>query len=236
MISLTRGGARISLSPRETARMRREFEERHFTRLGRILDKELLAESLALTRKSPFAPLAAEHERYINGLGPADPRINVSLSFLFNDQDFFQTIRAITGCAPIRGFIGRLIRHDPGAGHYLRWHSDAEAGGPDRLVALRINLSPRTFRGGALLFRGAREKNPRSAFRSGVLGEAVIFRATRDSVHCNTEVRGEASKISFSGWFYAANRGGGSMDIPGKAIFSGKSFRHVRGRRFARPG
>lgn len=223
-VLVSKGGAKAFLRPATLARLARSFRERHHAPLGRILEDGLLAESLGSIRKAAFAPCDVKAERYINCLKLVDHRLDVRLSFLLNDARLFDAVRAITGCPPIKGFLGRVIRHDPGARHYLDWHCDVDAGGPDRLVALRLNLSPRRFQGGDLLFRGAGETEVASAFRRGSPGEAVIFRATKDSFHCNSAVRGTTPKIALSGWFYAVERDGGTIGIPGRTIFSSRTL------------
>lgn len=211
--------------------MRRRFREEHFVPLPRLLGGELLAGALARLARAAYAPCDVTAERYIDCLKLVDKTIDVGLSFLFNDPALFAAVRAVAGCGPIKGFMGRVIRHDPGKGHYLDWHSDHRAGGPDRLAALRVNLSPRPFRGGHLVFRDARGRSLGGGYRSGVPGDAVLFRAGKDSWHRNTDVLGATPKISLSGWFYAVARGGGSIRMPGRSIYSSRNLELAAPRR-----
>jgi len=214
-IRLKASGSKIQVSSAELEKMRRDFRS-HFVALPGLLDESLTAQLLALVDSVKFCEPPANHSRAtINGLLAGNQLADTRLSFLFNDDGFFDFIRAIAGCPPIRAFGGRLIRLLPGVGHYIRWHSD----GPDhyysepefkshddvsaRVCALRLNLSRRPYQGAELQFkaqdgtiRECSDKTP---------GSVVLFDPLK--VHGNAELEGDLPKTTFVGWFYRFNEG-----------------------------
>ena len=199
MIRITRAGTRVSPSRAEVARLRREFELRHYVRLRRVLDPDLLAFVLRGIEASEFqerthADIGSNKELCL-GKSPVVGLLHV----LVNGDDLFAAVRRITGCGPIGCFDGRVYRTIPGYGHRDAWHSDAAGG--HRRVAMTINLSPTVYRGGRLQIRDRSSQRTLSEIVNDGFGDAVLFRIRADLEHRITDVEGTAPKTAFAGWF-----------------------------------
>jgi hypothetical protein len=116
---------------------------------------------------------------------------------MFHDPALFAVIRAITGCAAIGGFDGRIYRMDAGA-HADAWHDDAN----DRyLVALSLNLTATAFAGGALRLRDRATRTVRADVANTGQGDAIVFRLDPALEHMVSPVTGEVPKVAWAGWF-----------------------------------
>jgi hypothetical protein len=121
-----------------------------------------------------------------------------ALHFLFNLPKFRLVIEEITGCAPLQRFGGRIYRMNPTFGHFDGWHDDAK--GP-RLVGMSLNLSRREFQGGQFLLREIKSKRMLAEIANTGLGDAIIFRISKDLQHRVNEIVGKEPKTAFAGWF-----------------------------------
>jgi hypothetical protein len=201
MVRVSRTGIRVSHSPQDLLRLRREFERRHFVRLPKILDRNLLKIVCAAIRKSEFC------ERSHAGIGSnkelclaARSTAAGLLHLLLNSEGLFQVVRDITQCRPIGCFAGRIYRVTPGCGHRDAWHSDM---GDHRLVAMSINLSPSSYLGGALQMRARGSHRILRQVPNTGFGDAILFRISSDLEHRVSDVQGTASKTALAGWFKA---------------------------------
>lgn len=120
------------------------------------------------------------------------------LHFLVNDPRLFQIIQQITGCALIGCFSGRVYHVVPGRGHHDSWHTDMVQ---RRMIAMSINLSAESYRGGVLQIRERESKRMIHEVANIGLGDAIIFRIASHLEHRIADVEGAVAKTAFAGWF-----------------------------------
>ncbi len=201
MVRVTRTGVRVSQSRRVLMRLRREFESRHFVRLPKILDDDVLKIVCGQIAREEF------YERSHAGIGsnkelcltPRSPAAGL-LHILLNSEKLFQVVQEITQCGPIGCFVGRVYRVTPGCEHHDAWHSDA---GNHRLVSMSINLSASPYVGGTLQMRTRESRKIVCEAPNTGFGDAILFRITTGLDHRISDVEGHAPKTAFAGWFKA---------------------------------
>ncbi|HVA65450.1 MAG TPA: 2OG-Fe(II) oxygenase [Elusimicrobiota bacterium] len=195
-------GVAVTAEDSALERMRREFEEKHFVAWRGLIEPGLLDFLMKKVASQTFGPAAtAENPDYVRVDGPVSLEINEAISVFFRDPKLYRVVRAITDAPPIETFGGRVIRLCPGKNHYIRWHCDKDTG-PERAASLRLNLSPRPWRGGVIEFKRSLESPIHARQPADACGDVILFRSA-DGFHRNTKVAGSEPKITFSGWFYA---------------------------------
>ncbi len=198
MIQLGRAG--LVADREDTERLRRQFEKMHWVRIPEMLDSQLL--SLALTYieqghwRDSVVSGSVSYSEYILEPGAA---VNL-LHFVSNVPRFLETIREITGCSSLTWFQGRVYRMEANVGHTDAWHNDFCHG---RLIAMSLNLSPRGYQGGIFQMREQKSQRILAEFANTGLGDAILFRISRDLQHRVTDVQPGEPKTAFAGWFSA---------------------------------
>jgi len=196
MIRLTRAGAEFTGRPADIDRLRQQFDREHCIRLPGLLEPGLLQQVLDGIEHSSFSPRT--HKDIGEELCLQNPGTIGLLTFLANDPRFFHIVQQTTGCGPIGCFAGRVYRMIPHSGHYDSWHDDL---GDHRLVAMSLNLSSKVYAGGVLQIRKCATGQIVHAVPNTGLGDAILFRLSRELDHCVTEIDGAAPKTAFAGWF-----------------------------------
>jgi 2OG-Fe(II) oxygenase superfamily len=110
-------------------------------------------------------------------------------------------IRIITGCVQISDFIGRVYRMEAGPQRQLAWHGDTID--RQRQVGFSMNLSTDVFRGGTFELRDRWTLGPLAQVNNTGIGDALLFRISKDLEHRVTEVVDKVAKIACAGWFRA---------------------------------
>jgi hypothetical protein len=179
----------------ELAELRDEFGKSHCVVLPALLDRALAHELARRVEQSDFYRL--EHE----GVGvEACMESNATLAWLLllvNDKRMRDVVEAISGCAQIGHFDGRVYRLEPATEHYDSWHSDLV---DNRLVAMSINLGTQQYEGGALQIRD-RRTNEMAERRNPQIGDALLFELGEYLEHRVMPVAGESPRTVFAGWF-----------------------------------
>jgi hypothetical protein len=119
------------------------------------------------------------------------------LHFLVNDLSVYQFVEALSGCRPIRTFVGRVYRNLPGR-HATTWHSDVVE---NRRIGMSINLSTGVYEGGVFEIRDAATKSVLGSIVNVGFGDAILFRIAPALEHRVTVVEGTSFKTAFAGWF-----------------------------------
>lgn len=194
---LTRRGVRAPLKPQQAARMRRRFRSRHALRLRRFLSADMLRSLVPALERAPA--------RRVRDAGGSESEVRdcaetAALIFLLNDPKLLRWIESLTGVRPLRSFVGRAYRLLPRRKDAMGWHTDFLQ---KRKLALSINLSRRRYEGGTLRIRRVGSERPIATVPNRGLGNAVLFRVSRQIEHCVDPVRGRHPKIAFAGWFTA---------------------------------
>jgi len=204
MIQVTQTGLRVSDASTLVGRLRADFERRHFVRLRGFLPKPLLGVVRREVERGVF------YERTHAGIDDNKElclRANTTaaglLHMLLNGEELFDLVERITSCGPIGCFRGRVYRVVPGCGHHDAWHSDVAR---HRLVALSINLSFESYRGGTLQLRHGGSKRVLCSVPNAGFGDAILFRIDRGLEHRITDIEGETGKTAFAGWFHSRPR------------------------------
>lgn len=188
-------GVRISNHPKSLSAAAERFQKNHYLKLEGFLSPEALRFMQTKADAAGWKDFSDDGGSELeNNPGPAID----SLLFFMNHPVLFQLIQSITGCAPIRSFVGRGYRLAAGTKDGMHWHDDCLDG---RLVAVSINVSRARYKGGLLRIR--KKKSPLETWPvpNQRAGDAVIFRVDEDLEHCVTPIEGRVPKTAFSGWF-----------------------------------
>lgn len=183
--------------------LRREFDEKKCTVLPRLLEDKLLDKILENLDTASFYEnqhTASGNVIFASDLSvPTKSIVLHQLNFVFNNPKLFRLIEAITGCAEIRGFSGRIYRNMPGTDHFLDWHDDTS--GPTRLIGLSINLSKERYEGGLFQIREKKTRENLKEVSCSNPGDAHIFKVSPHLEHCVTAVSGNFPRTAGAGWF-----------------------------------
>jgi hypothetical protein len=199
MIQLTPMGTCVSLSSAELAKLRHEFDCRHWVQFPQFIEPGLLDTLLSRMERGSFSERTDEGIASEACLDEGDVAVN-SLILMANDGKLHNVVEQITGCGPIGCFTGRIYRLVPGAGHIDSWHDDLR---DTRLVALSVNLSRQPYEGGDLQIRRKSSGERLEKVRNTSLGQAVLFRISPELEHRVAPVEGRNPRTAFAGWFRA---------------------------------
>jgi hypothetical protein len=175
--------------------LRSQFAKTHWVRLTSLLDSQLLDLTLSCIEQGQWRDKIhmGSYSEYALEVGGA---VNL-LHFVTNAPRFLETVSEIAG-ANLTWFAGRVYRMDPNAGHADQWHNDCVEG---RLIAMSLNLSPRGYQGGVFQMRDAKSHRILEEVANTGLGDAILFRISRDFQHRITDVQPGEPKTAFAGWF-----------------------------------
>ncbi|MDQ1729692.1 MAG: hypothetical protein QOD33_1817 [Pyrinomonadaceae bacterium] len=197
VLQMARSGLVGSASAGYLSELRADFEKRHYLKLPRLLDTELLDSIQSQIGAADF------HERVHEGIGSnkelcmSDNAALTALQFLLNDPQLFELIQRVTQCERIGCFQGRVYRV-AAADHHDSWHDDL---GEARLLGMSINLSTATYSGGAFQLRERDSGKILSEVANAGPGDAFIFLLSARHQHRITGVEGSLAKTAFAGWF-----------------------------------
>ena len=161
------------------------------------MDPALLTRLMAKLTATEFHP-----QRYVTGNGQefweelksSDTEcVAHAFNLIFNRAALFDAIRLITGCEAVRGFSGRIYRMVPGDGHHSSWHDDFGVG---KLIGLSLNLSPDLYSGGLFQLRRRGSEQLLAEIANTGLGDAHVFRISRELQHQVTPVEGRHPKTA----------------------------------------
>lgn len=196
IITIHRGRLEVWVSEDKTQELSRSFQANHYIRMPGILGEDLLNELHQQIAGSEWEEMV--HDQIGVEVCLMDKGIVGLMNFLFNDQELFSFLDAVTGCGSIGSFTGRVYRMIPESGHYDSWHGDV---GENRLLALSINLGREPYEGGVLQIRRSHSGEKPVMVPNTGFGDAILFRIAPGLEHCVTAVSGKTSKTAFAGWF-----------------------------------
>ena len=193
-LQITKSGVVFSGNEKYLKLLQREFSQNHGIRLQKFIEPSLLKQIQRQINTAEF--------KLMENYGAEDYMLNNTteglLHFLLNDKKLFKILEQITGCEPIGSLEGRIYRLSPNSGHYDRWHSDIEG---HRLFTISINLSTEVYEGGILQLRDRNSKKILTRLPNVGLGDAIIFKISKNLQHKLSNMTGTTSKIAFAGWF-----------------------------------
>jgi len=195
MLQVTRSAFVCTESAEHLAAMRRAFERDHAIQLPHLFDPELVALVQQHVREARFADRDDEIAREAC---MEDNAILAMLYLITNDEQMFRAIRAITGCAPIGTFLGRVYRMHAAAGHRDQWHSDVTG---NRLIGMSVNLTEGTFEGGVFELRNKDSEVPQWSIANTGAGDAILFQISDNLRHRVSPVEGIIPRVAYAGWF-----------------------------------
>ena len=196
MIQVTRQGLAFDGTDADVELLRRSFDRHHHLVLSNFLNHEVSSLILPFVEGARYGRAEYEH---IGSEFLMERNLAVdALSFLTNDVKLFGLVQAIIGCGSIACFKGRIYKLIPDPHHAFDWHDDLR---DHRLIAMSINLSAGTYRGGVLQIRELRSGKIVGEVANTGFGSAVLFRISQDLQHRVTGLEGEADRTSFAGWF-----------------------------------
>jgi len=176
--------------------LRETFDRQHCVKLPGFVEPQLLRQVHRLVAEAAFSEFV--HDGIASELLMAAGVCTGVLDFLVNDPRLFEFIRAITGCAPIRAFVGRVYRRCPGTDHHDSWHDDL---GRQRMIGMSVNLSAEPYDGGTFEIRRFGGDTLIASLPNVGFGDAILFRIADGLEHQVTDVRGAVPKTAFAGWF-----------------------------------
>ena len=192
------------------SQLKDEFAQRRCIILPNLIQKEILLKMLPRIETSLFQPkdhidnkthkTIFANDLSINGDSIALHQINLML----NNPVLFKIIEEITGCTGVNGFVGRIYRNMPSAGHQLDWHDDLSI--TERLVAISINLSAEQFENGVFQIREKKSAVFLREVPSGNLGDAHLFAISPKLEHRVTETTGQHPRTAAAGWFTSSRQ------------------------------
>ena len=180
----------------DVSALRDTFNQQHCVKLPGFIEPSLLRHIHRLVASAAFAEFV--HEGIASELQMAAGVCAGTLDFLVNDPRLFEFVRAVTGCASIRAFVGRVYRRCPDTGHHDSWHADTVN---QRLIGMSVNLSAVPYEGGVFEIREVGDERPIAALENIGLGDAIMFRIDPRLEHQVTRVVGASAKTAFAGWF-----------------------------------
>ena len=196
MLKLTKSATEVFGSTEDLNSLRVQFDQKHWIRLLKILDSNLL--ELVRSQIDQASFYQGIHEGIAVELCMTQSKTLDLLRFITNDPTLFQIIQQITGCKRIGCFTGRVYRMMSGSGHYDRWHNDLVE---HRKIGMSINLSVETYSGGLLQIRDRHSQRIVQEVANVGFGDAIVFRLADSLQHRITDVEGSAPKTAFAGWF-----------------------------------
>jgi hypothetical protein len=196
LIQLTKSGAQVSGSDEELNLLRSEFERQNWLLLPNFLDAPLL--DLIQRKLGETEYRVVDRETGVE-LRPIDCTAYLATELLLNTPKLFRAIEQLTGCDPVACFSGRIYRRPPNSDYYNRWHTDLAEDG--RMIALSINLTPESYRGGALQIRSSQSRELLCEVHNSVYGDALIFPVDERFQHRVSKVEGITAKTALAGWF-----------------------------------
>jgi hypothetical protein len=181
----------------EHGELRASYERDHAVRLRGFLSGQLLERIQGHLEEEEWtvrehAGMTSSELWLDHGAAPA------LLLFLTNDAQFFEVVRAITGCGRIGVFDGRVFRMMPGPQNAISWHNDIDG---NRMVAMSINLGREPYEGGVLEIRNPHSGEVLSQWADPEPGDATMFRLDPDLQHRIGGLEGETPRTAFAGWF-----------------------------------
>lgn len=194
MIQLRKSGSVIDVD--DVAQLKMEFEERQCVLLPSLLEPYLLNFVLCRLQDAKWRDMV--HEDIGTEVVLDDgPSLNL-LRVLANNPSLLAAVQEITGCGLITWFGGRVYRLIPNSGHLDSWHDDDLWG---RLIGMSLNLSPRGYSGGIFQLRERKSKKIITEVANTGLGDATLFRISKELEHRVTDISGDEPKTAFAGWF-----------------------------------
>ena len=195
-VQVTKRGVKVNHSAADVPKLRQQFQAQKWLHLSGFFDADLLELMQRKVEESEFRVV----DRSVGvELRPVDCTAYLSAELLLNTPKLFRVIEAITGCERIACFSGRIYRRPPSPDYFNRWHTDMN--GEGRMIALSVNLSRSSFRGGATEIRLSSSLEVIARINNTVPGDAIIF-LIDDSLHHRVgRVEGNFAKTALAGWF-----------------------------------
>lgn len=195
MLRIGRGG--LAADARDVDRLRAEFATSQVVLLRGLLDPHLVHFILGRLEQSEWRVkihpgIAEEHIAM-------DKQALHLLHFLSNMRQFRLVIQEITRSEPLSLFYGRVYRMIPALGHYDRWHNDVTT--ENRVLGMSLNLSPRGYRGGLFQLRQSGPGRILAEIANTGLGDALLFKLSKNLEHRVGDIEGDEPKTAFAGWF-----------------------------------
>ena len=199
MIQLTRRGVVFNGTQEDLDSLRKKYDCDNYVVLPRVYEPALFENIMCRVEAAQFSPREHGKDGKVgHEFCMADLVTTAMLEFLASNPAFLRIIEHITGQPRIGEFEGRVYRLTDSARHAFDWHNDAAGG---RVVSMSVNLSPQIYDGGTLQLNRCDSEEILQEIRNTGLGDAVLFRISRDLVHRVLGVRGDIPKTAFAGWF-----------------------------------
>lgn len=168
-----------------------------------FLAPELLQQLARLWQAAEFTPdnIGRVGRRTIET--PA--RTSVALRFALGRRALFRWLEQLTGCRPLNGVTGAVVRMRQGEDEQLNWHDDAARKFQDRVLAVTINLGDAPYRGGDFEMRRRGQTALCCRHHHAAPGEALVFEVSPTLQHRVTPLIEGGPRTIFAGWFVATS-------------------------------
>lgn len=173
-----------------------EFAERRSCRFEGVFEPEFLGKMLERAAAATYEDNDVERI----GLREVEvpQRVGGTLSLVLGRHGFLEWLSAVTGAAPLRAISGRLVQTRANGIDSLAWHDDLVDG--RRLLGLVVNLSDRSYEGGAFELRRKKDRAPLRTVAGGNPGDITVFAVDPAIEHRVTGLLSGGPRRVYAGW------------------------------------
>ncbi len=182
----------------DVAHARAAFARSRALVLPDVLEPGLLRSVMAACDRASFASDHVEHLGHREVERP--PLAGTALLLALRRPQLFRWLEAISGCAPITGVEGRIVRTRARAGDELAWHDDLNGPVPRRL-GITIGLGEAPYTGGLFEMRSHPDGQTLIEFKHDSPGTALVFEVSTRCEHRVHPLLSGGPRRLFTGWF-----------------------------------
>jgi 2OG-Fe(II) oxygenase superfamily len=163
------------------------------------IDASLLALLNSFCARASFVPQQTEVGHRTIEAGPVT---GSAVQLILNRAPFKKWLEAITGCAPLAGIEGRIVKTLPGGVDHLDWHRDTM---PKIELGMTLHLVDCAYEGGGFELRKFKSKRETFRHEKPLAGDVVLFDIKPDLEHRVLPISHGDARLVFTGWFVTAN-------------------------------
>jgi hypothetical protein len=159
------------------------------------IDAPLLAMINNYCARASFVPQQTEVGHRTIEAGSA---IGNAVQLILNRSPFKKWLEEITGCAPLAGIEGRIVKTLPGGVDHLDWHRDTV---PKIELGMTLHLVDCAYEGGGFELRKFKSKRELFRHEKPLAGDVVLFDIMPDLEHRVLPISQGEARLVFTGWF-----------------------------------
>lgn len=121
-----------------------------------------------------------------------------AVQLVLNRSPFKKWLEEITGCAPLSGIEGKVVKTLPGGIDHLDWHRDTM---PGIELGMTLHLADCTYVGGGFELRKFKSKRELFRHEKAQAGDVVLFDIKPNVEHRVLPISQGDARLVFTGWF-----------------------------------